>query len=137
MTDVAAPIQVMAARARWRADLLKFSAAEHRRIVGDDPSPVAQQFVAAADAKEAEAAIHLDHAAAGEALSIAKAELDANPKDPGAQQRRDAAQAAMRDLRSYWRQIGEANGTRFVVQRLDDFSEPTDEEVLASHGGTP
>lgn len=136
MTAPTDEIQVAAARARWRADLLAFDAAERQRIAGDDPSPVARGLADAAASKEAEATIHLDMSEAQERHSIAKQELNDNPKDAGAQQRYAAAAAALQDLRSYWRGIDEYVGNRTAVMTLDDFEEPTDEEVLASHGGT-
>lgn len=136
MTEVAEAVQVTAARSRWRADLLAFDAAERERIAGEDPSPTARGIAAAAESKRAEATIHLDLAEAEERHSIAKQERDADPKDPGANRRYAAAAQDLVELRSYWRGIDEMVGNRSFVMALDDFAEPSDEEVLASHGGT-
>lgn len=136
MTDPTPEVQVLAARARWRADLLNLHAAEISRIVGDDSSAAAEGFRADATKKQAEATVHLDHADAAERLSIAKRELDADPSNLDLVRKRDEAQAAMVELRAYWRGIGEYTGERRGhVAALDDFPEPSDEEVLASHGG--
>lgn len=136
MTEAAEEIQVAAARARWRADLLAYDAAEHRRIAGEDESPTAKGLLGDATGKEAEATIHLDVAEAEERLSIAKIERNADPKDSGAQRRYAAATADLAELRAYWRGIGEVVGTRRFVGAVDDFPEPSDEDVLASHGGS-
>lgn len=135
MTAPTDEIQVAAARSRWRADLLRLTAAEHLRIAGDDPSAVAQNLAATATVKEAEATIHLDLAEAEERLSAAKLERDANPGDDSAQRRYTAAAEDLVELRRYWRGIGEFTGTRRMVMTVDDFPEPSDDEVLASHGG--
>jgi hypothetical protein len=134
MTDVAEPIQVNAARSRWRADLLHLHATELGRIAGSDNSAIAEGLQADADKKTAEATIHLDLAEAEERLSVAKQERDAN-LSPATQEKYVAAAEALVELRSYWRGIGEALGARRPVMNLDYFPEPTDDEVLASHPG--
>lgn len=137
MTKPTEAVSLQAARARWRADLLEFHAAEIDRLVGDDPSPTAEGIRADATRKRAEATVHLDHAEAAERLSIAKQELDADPSNPDLQRKRDLASAAMVELRAYWRGIGEATGNRagYMKGLLDNFPEPDDDEVTASHGG--
>lgn len=127
-------VQISAARARWRADLLNYAADEHRRIVADDSSAAAQAILAEATVKEAEATVHLDHADAAARLSAAKEALAANPNDPGAQLATAQAAQLMVELRGYWRGIGEYTGTRSSVRVVNHFPEPTDEEVLATHG---
>lgn len=129
-------VQIQAARARWRADLLAYDAAERARIVGDNDSGVAQELLAEGTKKEAEATVHLDHAEAIEKHSIAKQRRDANPKDAEANRAYQKAAQDLTDLRVYWRSIGEALSARSSVQNVDNFEEPSDEEVLASHGGT-
>lgn len=136
MTEATTEVQVAAARARWRADLLGYAASEHERIAGSDSSPTAQGLLADATSKKAEATIHLDLADAMLRHSAAKQERDANPQDAGAQRRYTDAAQALVDLRAYWRGIDEATGKRRFAMNLDNFPEPTDEEVLASHGGT-
>lgn len=129
------PVDVEVARARWRADLLRLDAAERQRIAGSDSSPTAQAIAADAMVKEAEATIHLDVADAEERLQVAKAERDADPKDESAQRRYASVTRDLTELRAYWRGIGEATGRRTGVLTVDDFPEPTNEEVIASHGG--
>lgn len=129
------PVDVEVARARWRADLLRFDAAERQRIAGSDPSPTALAIAADAAVKEAEATIHLDVADAEERLAAAKGERDADPTNEAANRRLTAAARDLADLRAYWRGIGEATGKRTGVMTVDNFPEPTNEEVIASHGG--
>lgn len=136
MTAPTTEVQVTAARARWRADLLQLDAAERRRIAGDDSSSVAAGIAAEATRKEAEATIHLDVAEAEERLSIAKQERNDNLGDEIYQMRYVQAAEALAELRRYWRQVGEYTGTRRPVLTVDDFPEPTDEDVLATHGGS-
>lgn len=134
-------VKVQAARALWRADLLKLHASEFQRLAGDDASPTAQGLLASATSKEAEATIHEDLAEAQLRHSAAKQARDADPKDPAAKRRYDEAAAALQELRSYWRGIDEYTGGResgrvgYIIS-VDNFPEPTDDEVLASHGGT-
>lgn len=135
MTAPITEVQVLAARARWRADLLELSAVDHERIVGDDGGPTAQSLLDAATSKRAEATIHMDLAEAMERHSVAKVERDADPKDADAQARYVAARDALVDLRTYWRSINEYLGLYRPVMTVDDFPEPTDDEVLATHGG--
>jgi hypothetical protein len=135
MTEATDEVKVQAARARWRSDLLTCHAAELRRLAGGDPSPTAQGLLKDADAKEAEATVHVDHAEAAERLSAAKRDYFDNPKDEDIVARYQRASQAMVDLRSYWRGIGELSGTRRGVLTVDDFPEPTDEDVLATYGG--
>lgn len=129
------PVDVEVARARWRADLLRLDAAERQRIAGSDPSPTAKAIAADASVKEAEATIHLDVAEAEERLQVAKIERDADPKNEAAQRRYAAAARDLADLRMYWRGIGEVTGKRTGVMTVDNFPEPTNEEVIESHGG--
>lgn len=136
MTAPITEVQVLAARARWRADLLELSAVDHERIVGDDGGPTAQSLLEVATSKRAEATIHMDLAEAMERHSVAKVERDADPKDVDAQARYAAARDALVDLRTYWRGINEYLGLYRTVMTLDHFPEPTDDEVLATHGGT-
>lgn len=136
MTEPTEAIQVSVARSRWRSDLLEMAASEHERIAGDDASPVAQELRDSAQSKKAEATIHLDLAEAEARHSIAKQERDADPKDQAAYKRYEAAKKELVELRAYWRGIDEVVGNRRFAMTLDDFPEPTDEEVLASHGGT-
>lgn len=135
MADISPAEAEGVARARWRADLLNLAAADHRRIAGDDPSPTAQALLADATRKEAEATIHLDHADAAQKLAEAKAALEANPGNEAAIAAQHQAAQEITDLRRYWRQIGEATGGVPHVMTVDDFPEPTADEVLASHGG--
>lgn len=135
-TEATTEIQVEAARARWRADLLEWTALEHQRIAGADSSPVAQNLIEVAATKRAEATIHHDLAEAMVRHSAVKQERDANPKDESVQRRYAAATRDLVELRQYWRGIDEWLGTRQPVMALDHFPEPTDDEVLASHGGT-
>lgn len=135
MTEATEAVQITAARSRWRADLLAWAALDHERIAGADASPVAQGLLAVANTKKAEATVHLDLAEAEIRHSIAKQERDADPKDQAAYRRYELAKQALVDLRLYWRGIDEFTGNRRPAMTLDDFPEPTDEEVLASHGG--
>lgn len=136
MTEATEAVQITAARSRWRADLLELAALDHERIAGTDASPIAQGLLEAATAKKAEATVHLDLAEAELRHSIAKQERDADPKDQAAYRRYELAKQALVDLRLYWRGIDEVLGTRRGAMTVDNFPEPTDEEVLASHGGT-
>lgn len=128
--------QVNVARGNWRADLLRVHAAELERIIGDDPSPAAASIKADADAKRAEADLHETAATLERELDDAKEAAFADPKNVELQDAYRQAAEEITAMRQLWRGVGEVvAGTWRPVMNVDNFPEPSDEEVLASHGG--
>lgn len=135
MSDIPVAVQTSIARSKWCSDLLRLHAAELQRIVGDDQSPAAASIVADADKKVSEAELHELNATLVAELAAAKAASQADPKDERLHKRYEQVAQEITDARATWRGIGEAAGTRRGAATVDDFPEPSDEEVLASHGG--
>lgn len=133
--DIPLPVQVEVARHNWRADLLRVDAGERTRLVGDDESPVADALRSEGDKKVSEADLHEAHGALMAEFAAAKAASKAAPTDQRLYKKYKDITQELAEMRTLWRQIGEALNTRGILT-VDNFPEPTDEEVLASHGGT-
>lgn len=130
MTEIPDSVQVNVARAGWRADLLNYHADELKRLAGEDSSPAAAALVKQAEKKASEAELHQTAAGVEQELADAKAASQADPKDLKLRKRYQQAAQEMADMRVLWRGIDEALGSRRGVLSVDDFPEPSDDEIL-------
>lgn len=119
MTTVLSPAEqarVDVERARWRADLLDFDAAQYDSIGHDK----------IAAAKRAEAVLHREHADATAKFEAAVAEHGHTSPEGR------AAMLELAEHRRYWRQIHEALGTP-TVQTVDNFPEPSAADLIGGN----
>jgi hypothetical protein len=106
-------------RERWRADLEEL----HAGLLGK--VGLVHDLVQ----KTASAELRRAEADAAEELEVLRAAFLAKPSDKRARDDYKAAGRALHEMRRHWRGLGELAGTRRPVVTLNDFSEPTDEEL--------
>lgn len=108
-------------RARWRADLEDYHAAL-LGSVGLGRDAAARQASAELRRQEADLTVELE---------TLRAAFLADPSDRGNALAYKAKSAELRELRRYWRGLGELAGIRRLATGVDEFAEPTDEELAS------
>lgn len=120
-----------ARRAAWRADLLEHGANGLRKF-GDTTN---------ADTKVAEAALHREFAMMTDNLHAARTAMESAMKfdkaagrmlcsDPKLVEAERAAQLDIAHAREYWANVGAASGTFQTGSVVNNFMEPSDEELI-------
>lgn len=104
-------------RERWRADLHDYRAA---LLTGAGLT---------AEGHDLAADLCREHANLCDELEPLRAALLADPTDETAAKTYKAKAAQVHEFRRLWRSYGDAAGTRTLLAALNDFNEPTNEEL--------